>query len=260
MTRPTASPVPEATADLSGTNATRTNALGEATRSRLIAEGERLFAERGIASVTLKEVARAAGQRNNTTIQYHFGNKEGLLRAITVQRARVTEDSRARMLARAASSPSGYTVENLVAAMVLPLAASLRPGDNYLRFQSRLVEERGGFQELGDDLPGAMRAIPELLEWLCPDLPSAVTRHRFGNALISIIHTLARYQGLINSGGLESSPILLVDDLISVITAGLTAPPAPSATGYRGATRSGPARTDPSTRSRGPIRPSSSWG
>jgi AcrR family transcriptional regulator len=207
---------------------TRTNALGEATRSHLIAEGERLFAERGLASVTLKEVTHAAGQRNNAAIQYHFGNKEGLLRAITVQRARVTEESRAEMLARAASSRSGYTVENLVAAMVLPLAASLRPGDNYLRFQSRLVEERGGFQELGDDLPGAMRAIPDLLERVCPGIPSALIRHRFGNALISIIHTLARYQGLINAGSLESPPMLLVDDLISVTSAGLTAPAPPS--------------------------------
>jgi AcrR family transcriptional regulator len=211
---------------LTGSRATRTNALGAATRSRLIAEGERLFAERGIASVTLKEVAHAAGQRNNAAIQYHFGNKEGLLRAITVQRARVTEDGRAEMLARAANSQPGYTVDNLVAAMVLPLAASLRPGDNYLRFQSRLVEERGGFQDLGDDLPGAMRAIPDLLERICPGIPSALIRHRFGNALISIIHTLARYQGLINAGGLESPPMLLVDDLISVTSAGLTAPPA----------------------------------
>ena len=211
--------------------AARPNARGEATRAVLIVEGERLFSERGIASVTLKEVAHAAGQRNNTAIQYHFGNKEGLLRAITVQRARVTEETRSELLARAARSPSGYTVENLVAAMVLPLAANLDPGDNYLRFQSRLVEERGGFQEVGDDLPGAMRAIPDLLDQICPDIPSALIRHRFGNALISVIHTLARYQGLVNRGTLESPAAMLVDDLISVTSAGLTARPATSANG-----------------------------
>jgi AcrR family transcriptional regulator len=208
---------------VTGSGATRTNALGEATRSRLIAEGERLFAERGIASVTLKEVAHAAGQRNNTAIQYHFGNKEGLLRAITLQRARITEDNRAQMLARAGRSPTGYTVDKLVAAIVLPLSAHLNPGDHYLRFQSRLVEERGGFQELGDDLPGAMQAIPKLLDGLCGDIPSTLLRHRFDIALISIIHTLARYQGLINAGRLGSPPTMLVDDLISVTSAGLTA-------------------------------------
>jgi AcrR family transcriptional regulator len=229
LTVPSSQAAPSAV-ELTGSGGTRTNALGEATRSRLIAEGERLFAEQGIASVTLKEVAQAAGQRNNTAIQYHFGNKEGLLRAITVQRARVTEDSRAHMLARAASTPSGYTVENLVAAMVLPLAANLEAGDNYLRFQSRLVEERGGFQELGDDIPGAMRAIRELLDQLLrPGIPSALIRHRFDIALISIIHTLARYQRLVNGGNLESPATVLVDDLISVTSAGLTAPPATSA-------------------------------
>jgi AcrR family transcriptional regulator len=203
---------------------TRTNALGEATRSRLIAEGERLFAEQGIASVTLKEVAQSAGQRNNTAIQYHFGNKEGLLLAITLHRARVTEQSRAEMLARAAVEGRGYTVGDLVAAMVLPLADNLRPGDYYLRFQSRLVEERGGFHNLGDELPGAMRAIPDLLFRLRPEIPQALMRHRFSNALISIIHTLARYQRLVSEGDLEVPASALVEDLIAVTSAGLTAP------------------------------------
>jgi AcrR family transcriptional regulator len=211
-------------AQLTGPGGTRTNALGEATRSRLIAEGERLFAEHGIASVTLKEVAQAAGQRNNTAIQYHFGNKEGLLLAITLHRARVTEQSRAEMLARAGAAGRGYTVGDLVAAMVLPLAVNLRPGDYYLRFQSRLVEERGGFQNLGDELPGAMRAIPDLLFRLCPEIPQTLMRHRFGNALISIIHTLARYQRLVSESALEVTASALVEDLIAVTSAGLTAP------------------------------------
>ena len=71
-----------------------------------------------------------------------------------------------------------------------------------------------------------MRAIPDLLERVCPGIPSTLIRHRFGNALISIVHTLARYQLLINAGSLESPPMLLVEDLISVTSAGLTAPPA----------------------------------
>jgi len=87
------------------------------------------------------------------------------------------------------------------------------------------VGERGDFQQLGDELPGAMLRIPRLLEDLCPDIPPVLLRHRFGNALVSIIHTLARYQGLANTGNLESPPSVLVDDLISVTAAGLTAPP-----------------------------------
>ncbi len=211
-------------AQVTSTGGTRTNALGTATRSRLIAEGERLFAQYGIASVTLKEVAQAAGQRNNTAIQYHFGNKEGLLLAITLHRARVTEQRRAEMLARAAEAGRGFTVGDLVAAMVRPLADNLHRGDYYLRFQSRLVEERGGFQNLGDEVSGAMRAIPELLFRLCPAIPQPLMRHRFGNALISIVHALARYQRLDSEGVLEVPADVLVEDLIAVTSAGLIAP------------------------------------
>ena len=48
----------------------------------LIAAAERLFAARGIDGVSLREINREAQQRNTTSLQYHFGDREGLLRAI----------------------------------------------------------------------------------------------------------------------------------------------------------------------------------
>lgn len=53
-----------------------------ATRARLIAVAERLFASRGVDGASLSEINRASGQRNANACQYHFGNKEGLLQAI----------------------------------------------------------------------------------------------------------------------------------------------------------------------------------
>ena len=54
----------------------------EETRAQLISAGERLFAERGIEVVSMREITRAAGQRNATALQYHFGDRRGLVRAI----------------------------------------------------------------------------------------------------------------------------------------------------------------------------------
>ncbi len=58
------------------------------TRARLIVVAERLFAERGVNSVSLNTITTAAGQKNRSALQYHFGNRDGLLQAIIDRHAR----------------------------------------------------------------------------------------------------------------------------------------------------------------------------
>ena len=53
-----------------------TSTTPDATTS-LIAAAERLFASRGIDGVSLREINREAGQRNTTSLQYHFGDRAG---------------------------------------------------------------------------------------------------------------------------------------------------------------------------------------
>ncbi|WP_220474144.1 TetR/AcrR family transcriptional regulator [Aurantiacibacter xanthus] len=53
-----------------------------ATRERLILEAERLFGERGIDGVTMRMICEAAGQKFAGSVQYHFGDLEGLLYAV----------------------------------------------------------------------------------------------------------------------------------------------------------------------------------
>ena len=53
-----------------------------ATRARIVSAAERLFAERGIDATTLAQINRAANQRNRSAVQYHFGNKQGVIHAI----------------------------------------------------------------------------------------------------------------------------------------------------------------------------------
>jgi AcrR family transcriptional regulator len=45
------------------------------TRERLILTAERFFATNGIESVSLREIARAAGQKKVAAMQYHFGDR-----------------------------------------------------------------------------------------------------------------------------------------------------------------------------------------
>jgi TetR/AcrR family transcriptional regulator, regulator of cefoperazone and chloramphenicol sensitivity len=51
------------------------------TRERLLGEGARLFAARGFARVTVRDICRAA-DANVAAINYHFGGKKGLYDAV----------------------------------------------------------------------------------------------------------------------------------------------------------------------------------
>lgn len=52
------------------------------TRRRFIQAAQKLYANRSIDSVSLNEITVAAGQKNRNALQYHFGNKDGLIQSI----------------------------------------------------------------------------------------------------------------------------------------------------------------------------------
>jgi AcrR family transcriptional regulator len=59
------------------------SARGDRTREHLLDVAEALFARRGIAGVSLREVRIAVGARNTAAIQFHFGDRDGLFLALT---------------------------------------------------------------------------------------------------------------------------------------------------------------------------------
>ncbi|MDZ7826474.1 MAG: helix-turn-helix domain-containing protein [Gammaproteobacteria bacterium] len=58
------------------------------TKAALIRAGERLFAEKGLAGVSVRDITEAAGARNQSALHYHFGCMEELIREIFAQRFR----------------------------------------------------------------------------------------------------------------------------------------------------------------------------
>lgn len=56
---------------------------GDATRAHILATAGQLFAERGLANVTSKEICTLAGT-NMASINYHFGSRDGLYEAVLI--------------------------------------------------------------------------------------------------------------------------------------------------------------------------------
>ncbi len=59
-----------------------------ATRAKLMAAGERVFAEHGIHGAQLRDIVRAAGQANDSAVHYHFGARARVVAASAVRAAR----------------------------------------------------------------------------------------------------------------------------------------------------------------------------
>jgi AcrR family transcriptional regulator len=98
------------------------------TRARLLETAERLFAERGVDGVSLREINRESGARNAVAVQYHFADRAGVLEAIFLKHDPAVEASRHALLDQYEAGGAG-DLRMLAAALVRPLAAKLGDPD-----------------------------------------------------------------------------------------------------------------------------------
>ncbi|MFS3127552.1 TetR/AcrR family transcriptional regulator [Nocardioides sp. Bht2] len=109
-------------------------------KDALVDAAERLFAEHGLDGVSMREIAKAAGQRNNSAVHYHFGGRDGLVRDVFRRRMLVINERRQEMVA-ALDATGDDPLRALLEAMILPLAEHLRaagPNSTYLQFLARV--------------------------------------------------------------------------------------------------------------------------
>ncbi|MGW0662609.1 TetR/AcrR family transcriptional regulator [Streptodolium elevatio] len=138
----------------------RTRTAAETTRRRLVRAAEQLFAEHGVDGARTRDITERAGQANSSALHYHFGSRDGLLRAILAEhQARVERALAVRLAppedggaeaeaaeARAAKAGGGATeLTRLVAAYIEAEASELRDesGRDCLRIVSQLAHETG---------------------------------------------------------------------------------------------------------------------
>lgn len=98
------------------------------TREALVTASEQLFAAHGIDAVTLKQINQASGARNSVAVQYHFGDRAGILQAILDKHQPTVEAGRHAMLDQCAAD-GATDHRTYVAALVRPMAAKLLDRD-----------------------------------------------------------------------------------------------------------------------------------
>ncbi len=175
-----------------------TTSAGLDTREQIIRSAEQLFATHGIDGVSLREINKVAGQRNSSALQYHFGDRNGLLRAVLDKHRAETEPRRHALLDQYESAGID-DVHALGSALVLPLAAKLADPDGgraYLQINCDVYTRPNPIEELVPrrGSKSSIRRWHELLDPLVSDDEINVLHSRFPALRFAFVE-LARRAG-----------------------------------------------------------------
>ncbi|BBX10721.1 helix-turn-helix domain-containing protein [Mycolicibacterium aichiense] len=189
------------------------------TSANLVATAERLFAERGVDAVSLREIAREAGARNVMAVQYHFTDRAGVLAAIADKHLPVV-DARRDALLDGIESEARPSMRAMASALVRPLAVKLGDPDGgsaFLRIHADLLNR----PVPSFDLTGRSGSLQRWRALLEPMLdPVAVTLHpRFG-ALVYAAVELGRRAATAP----HADDRLFISHLVDTVAAMLAAP------------------------------------
>ena len=162
-------------------------------RERILIAAERLIAERGI-NVALRDIAIAAGQLNNSAVQYYFGSRDGLIEAVIAYRTPLVEQRRLERLAQLEHDGLADDPRALVAALVEPmLDARVLDG---VRYHSRFLEQVRAHPSLADPASilvegrASVRLVIARLGRVLPALPKDVRAWRlqaFGSVMLALL-------------------------------------------------------------------------
>jgi len=186
-----------------------------------VAAAERLFAEKGLDAVSLREINRAAGARNAIAVQYHFTDRAGIVRAVLDRHQPDIDARRHAMLdeIEAAGSPG---LRALAAALVRPAAAKLADpsGRDHLQIWAELVNRPRlrydpGSEDTGSSIERWRMLVGPLLD------PEATRLHRRFTAIRFSASELGRRA----RSGPHTDDRLFVSHLVDLVTAILGASP-----------------------------------
>ena len=143
------------------------------TKERILDTAERLFAERGYAAISLRQVI-AAAEVNLAAVHYHFGTKEDLLDAVVLRKVAPVNAARLAWLERIESKAGAgpLRVEDVLESFLLPTAETAQRNPEFVRLMGRMLTEgmmpslvEKHFQEMVMRFAGALRrAIPNLAQ------------------------------------------------------------------------------------------------
>lgn len=199
---------------------------GEESRTALLDAAERLFALQGVETASLRDISLAAGQRNNSAVQYHFGDREGVVAAVFTRRMDAINEMRRAMISDLDKNHRGDDMVGLSAALMVPLIEYVTSHDGwYGRFLVRTQFDHFA-KTVKNALPVSVPVIEIVrrLSALLTDLEPRARQTRVEQMMTHYIGTVADWEWARDRGERRKSPDDLRDDLLATSVAMLQAP------------------------------------
>ena len=152
-------------------------------REQIKLAARRLFAERGMDGVTVREIVEASGQKNHGSLSYYFGTKEALVRELVADGAKLIDIRRNAYLDRLEAEGGPKSTREVLEALVYPsigLGETEEEEDTYIRFIALLgMSHRDLFMEALENRwnSGYLRALDHLRR-LMPEMPGFAKNQR----------------------------------------------------------------------------------
>jgi AcrR family transcriptional regulator len=198
------------------------------TRQRILGAAEALFAERGFAAASLRQVT-AAAKVNLAAVNYHFGSKDNLIEEVF--RRRLDELSRRRLERLADVAKSGsMTLESLLDAFITPaleLSLDREGGSVFMRVLARAFAEHNSNLRkfLSDNYGYVLKDFAAAFAQLLPQLDKEELYWRIDIAVGALTYAMADF-GMIQRRSSESERVhreQMARHLIHFTAAGLRA-------------------------------------
>jgi AcrR family transcriptional regulator len=194
---------------------------GSRSKDALLDAAERLIAERGF-EVPLRDIAQAAGQRNNSAVNYHFRTRQDLLDAVVARRLLPMERERERMLGELHADEAG-DVHALMRILVLPLLRL--EATHYARFLQVVATRLR--TEPHDSAETAWPRVLDALSHAVPVTDRRIRRRRVAAVATAMFALAAEHERTAQGGTRADDQEEIVHMLAAMLTATsprLTAP------------------------------------
>lgn len=207
---------------------TAPSARGGDTRQRLIDEAERLFGDHGLHGVTLRDINKAAGQRNESALHYHFGSKHALIMAIMQHHASGIDKRRTVLIDNLCASGRSRDLHAIIEATLMPMVEILDQPDgvSFIRFMAQVINDPDyDLSEIArrSDLPGLTKAMSLISENLA-HLPAEISAFRTRSLIEQTVMSLAIWSRRAGNAPQPETRALLGANLIDALYGFLSAP------------------------------------
>jgi AcrR family transcriptional regulator len=166
----------------------------------------------------MREIATRAGQANHAAVQYHFGSREGLVRAIFDYRMEQMESVRGDMLRNIEHTNENNDARRLIEIILIP-QLELQGARSYASFLSQylLTTRSSTFGDFGGSSPPNLTRSLEQFRLIITYLPDHVAQRRLISVSLMFLNILVRHHGADEAEAAESFEDALEDTLDQIV-------------------------------------------